>query len=67
MIIGNRNFTGGTHVMAIINLTPDSFYSPSRHLHDSLAAAERAVEEGAEILDLGPQSTRPGYTEVPAS
>ena len=50
MIIGNRNFTGGTHVMAIINLTPDSFYSPSRHLHDSLAAAERAVEEGAETI-----------------
>ncbi len=66
MIIGNREFSSDTHIMAIINLTPDSFYSPSRHLKDSLAAAERAVKEGAAVLDLGAQSTRPGYAEVPA-
>lgn len=65
MKVGGKDFSVGTHVMAIINLTPDSFYSPSRHLSDALAAAERAVSEGAEILDIGAQSTRPGYSEVP--
>lgn len=60
MIIANRNFNGGTHVMAIINLTPDSFWQGSRVAADNaLAAAERAVEEGAELLDIGAQSTRP--------
>ena len=53
--------------MAIINVTPDSFYVPSRAMADSaLFAAERAVEEGAAVLDIGAQSTRPGYTEVSA-
>ncbi|MCD7729708.1 MAG: dihydropteroate synthase [Clostridia bacterium] len=68
MIIGNSNFTGGTHVMAIINLTPDSFWQNSRATADTaLFAAEKAVSEGAEILDLGAQSTRPGYKEVSAA
>ncbi|MCD8308507.1 MAG: dihydropteroate synthase [Clostridia bacterium] len=67
MIIGNKTFTGGTHVMAIINLTPDSFWAGSRAMADSaLFAAEKAVEEGAEILDIGAQSTRPGYKEISA-
>lgn len=53
--------------MAIINLTPDSFWQGSRVAADNvLAAAERAVEEGAELLDIGAQSTRPRYTEVDA-
>ena len=53
--------------MAIINLTPDSFWQGSRRtLSDVLAAAEKAVEDGAEVLDIGAQSTRPGYTEVSA-
>lgn len=53
--------------MAIINLTPDSFWQGSRVAADNvLAAAERAVEEGAEVLDIGAQSIRPGYTEVDA-
>ena len=53
--------------MAIINVTPDSFYAPSRATADSvLFAAERAVQEGAAVLDIGAQSTRPGYSEVSA-
>ena len=57
MIIGNKAFEGGTHVMAIINLTPDSFWQGSRRtLSDVLAAAEKAVEDGAEVLDIGAQS-----------
>ena len=67
MIIGNKNFKCGTHVMAIINLTPDSFFPASRHNEsDVLSAAERAVNEGAEVIDIGAQSTRPGYSEVSA-
>lgn len=67
MIIGNKNFECGTHVMAIINLTPDSFWQGSRHTEKSvLSAVERAVEDGAEVIDIGAQSTRPGHTEIGA-
>lgn len=65
MRIGNRQFVSGTHVMAIINLTPDSFYAPSRVAADGvLFSVERAINEGAEIIDIGPQSTRPGHTRI---
>ena len=48
-------------VMGIVNATPDSFYAESR------GGAERAlklIKEGADILDIGGESTRPGYTPV---
>ena len=53
-------------IMGIINLSPDSFYSQSRcnSLDDALRSAEKMVEEGAHILDLGAESTRPGSKEV---
>ncbi|MCH5164061.1 MAG: dihydropteroate synthase [Clostridiales bacterium] len=67
MIVGGREFKDYTYVMAIINLTPDSFYSGSRRTEDDvLFAVERAIKDGAAIIDLGAQSTRPGYIEVPA-
>lgn len=67
MIIGNKRFQNYTYVMAIINLTPDSFWKDSRASADgALFAAERAIKEGAAVLDLGAQSTRPGYAEVGA-
>jgi dihydropteroate synthase len=49
-------------VMGIINITPDSFYSGSRHqgMDNILAIAEKMIEDGADILDIGGQSTRPG-------
>lgn len=49
-------------VMGIINVTPDSFYHPSRTktIDLGLAMAEKMVSEGALILDIGGQSTRPG-------
>ncbi len=50
-------------VMGIVNATPDSFYSESR------GGVERALElikEGADILDIGGESTRPGYTPIGA-
>ena len=68
MIIGNKSFESGTHVMAIINLTPDSFFETSRVKSELeiLDRAERAMLDGAEIIDLGAQSTRPGHTVVSA-
>lgn len=53
-------------IMGIINLTDDSFYSSSRYSSESeiLAAAEKMLSEGADILDLGGCSTRPGSAAV---
>jgi dihydropteroate synthase len=52
-------------VMGIINATPDSFHAPSRaRVDDALRVAERMLEDGATILDVGGMSTRPGAEEV---
>lgn len=53
-------------VMGIINVTPDSFYSNSRMQaeDDWRAASLKMVEEGADILDIGGQSTRPGSNQL---
>ncbi len=50
-------------VMGIVNVTPDSFYPDSR---GGVDRALRLIEEGADILDIGGESTRPGYTPVTA-
>jgi len=49
-------------VMGIVNVTPDSFSDGGRYLSpvDAIAHAERLVHDGADILDLGAESTRPG-------
>ena len=53
--------------MAVINLTPDSFYENSRVTADrAVEAALKAVANGADILDLGAQSTAPGSKEITA-
>ncbi|MBW8813554.1 MAG: dihydropteroate synthase [Caulobacterales bacterium] len=54
--------------MGIVNLTPDSFSDGGRHLAPdaALAQARRLAAEGAEILDLGAESTRPGAAPVAA-
>lgn len=53
-------------VMGIINITPDSFYEGSRHIEMDkiMAEAEKMIREGADILDIGGQSTRPGATRL---
>jgi dihydropteroate synthase len=53
-------------VMGIVNITPDSFYAGSRFTNSDaiLSQAEKMIEEGADILDLGGQSTRPGSEAV---
>ena len=58
-----------TRLMAIINLTPDSFSGDGfaeRGVETAVEAACRAFDEGADILDLGAESTRPGATPVSA-
>jgi len=54
-------------VMGIINITPDSFYEGSRTgvVDQVLLAAEKMIKDGATILDIGGQSTRPGSEQVP--
>ena len=55
-------------VMAILNVTPDSFYAGSR-MPDAGAVERRvreAVAEGAQLIDVGGYSSRPGADEVPA-
>lgn len=53
-------------VMGILNTTPDSFHSPSRAYEAEAAveAASRMISEGADIIDVGGYSTRPGAAEV---
>jgi dihydropteroate synthase len=54
-------------VMGILNVTPDSFYKGSRYTKDCdiVSAAARMLEEGADILDVGGYSSRPGANDVP--
>src|SRR5262245_21633322 len=53
-------------VMGIINVTPDSFYAGSRVAGDTaiLKQAEKMLHEGATLLDIGGQSTRPGSEQI---
>ncbi|MCZ7633004.1 MAG: dihydropteroate synthase [Phycisphaerales bacterium] len=55
-------------IIAVLNLTPDSFHEASRVPSPSAAVdvARRALDEGADALDLGGESTRPGAARVPA-
>ena len=54
-------------VMGIVNVTPDSFSDGGAHatITDAIAHGLRLAEEGADILDIGGESTRPGADEVP--
>ena len=52
---------GNIHIMGIVNLTPDSFYAGSRVQADvALDRIQSMLEEGADVVDLGACSTRPG-------
>ncbi len=53
-------------VMGIVNVTPDSFSDGGRGAAEALAHAERLLREGAEILDIGGESSRPGAPAVDA-
>ncbi|MDR1377624.1 MAG: dihydropteroate synthase [Synergistaceae bacterium] len=58
-----------TKVMGILNLTEDSFHAQSRvkNLDDLLTRAASLLQDGAHVLDLGAESTRPGSSPLPES
>lgn len=67
MKIGNYNLDDNrTHVMGIINVTPDSFSDGGRFvtMDKVIQRADSMVQEGASIIDVGGESTRPGYTMI---
>lgn len=55
-----------THIMGIINCTPDSFYSGSRNyrVEEAVTLGIKMATEGADILDIGGESTRPGAKQI---
>lgn len=57
---------GTPKVMGIINLTPDSFYAGSRkpELYDALKQADKMLVDGADFLDIGAYSSRPGADDI---
>ncbi|MBB3114146.1 dihydropteroate synthase [Paenibacillus phyllosphaerae] len=56
-----------TLIMGILNVTPDSFSDGGRHdaVETAVAHARAMVAEGADLIDIGGESTRPGFTPVP--
>lgn len=68
MKIGKREFDtkNHTYIMGILNVTPDSFSDGGcfNRLDDALYHVEKMVNEGMDILDIGGESTRPGYVLV---
>ena len=69
MKIGNRTFDTAhqTYIMGILNVTPDSFSDGGQfqQLDAALRRAEQMLRQGADILDIGGESTRPGHTVIP--
>ncbi|MDR1514126.1 MAG: dihydropteroate synthase [Synergistaceae bacterium] len=69
LLFGGRSLVfGRTLVMGILNMTADSFYGPSRlsTAGDALERAKLMASDGADIIDIGAESTRPGSQAAPA-
>lgn len=68
MRIGNKEFldTGHTYIMGILNVTPDSFSDGGKwnRMEEALKHVEDMFASGMDILDIGGESTRPGYTKL---
>ncbi|MBO4901028.1 MAG: dihydropteroate synthase [Lachnospiraceae bacterium] len=71
MRIGNKEFDIGKHtyIMGILNVTPDSFWDGGRFLgmDRSLTHVAEMINDGADIIDVGGESTRPGYKALDAA
>ncbi len=69
MDISNFGDSKRTYIMGILNVTPDSFSDGGRYesLQAALRHAEKMVSEGVDIIDVGGESTRPGYVPVDAA
>ena len=68
MRIGSKEFdtTNHTYIMGILNVTPDSFSDGGKWTtcEESLRHIEEMINDGADILDIGGESTRPGHTQI---
>lgn len=68
MRIGTKNFDTEhmTYIMGILNVTPDSFSDGGKfnQMDEALFHVEEMIKEGASIIDVGGESTRPGYTRI---
>jgi dihydropteroate synthase len=67
MIIGKKDFNDKhTYVMGILNVTPDSFSDGGKYnsIDKALQHCELMVSQGADIIDVGGESTRPNYTKI---
>ena len=68
MKIGNKEFdvSSNCYIMGILNVTPDSFSDGGRfnNIDAALRQTEKMIKEGMDILDIGGESTRPGYTKI---
>ncbi len=62
------NFGEKTYIMGILNVTPDSFSDGGDFIDpkEALCHARRMVDEGADIIDIGGESNRPGYVQIDA-
>lgn len=68
MRIGSREFDKKhhTYIMGILNVTPDSFSDGGRfnHIEAAIKHAGEMIAEGVDVIDVGGESTRPGYTKI---
>ena len=68
MRIGSREFDKKhhTYIMGILNVTPDSFSDGGRfnHIEAAIKHAGEMITDGADVIDVGGESTRPGYTKI---
>ncbi|MGA9226869.1 MAG: dihydropteroate synthase [Mesobacillus sp.] len=60
------DYANKTLIMGILNVTPDSFSDGGKynHLENAVQHARQMIEDGADILDIGGESTRPGYERI---
>ena len=68
MKIGGKEFdvSKKTYIMGILNVTPDSFSDGGKYnrMDAALSHAEEMIRDGADIVDIGGESTRPGHTVI---
>ena len=68
MKVGNKEFKIGerTYIMGILNFTPDSFSDGGafNNIDSAIKHVKKMIDDGADIIDVGGESTRPGYTLI---
>ncbi len=66
MLINGKEFKGHTHIMGILNVTPDSFSDGGKwnSIDNAVRHAVQMANEGADVIDIGGESTRPGHEQI---